>query len=308
MGGVGRRRLGLERRAAVLSQARSGLRFLRRSAWRRRAGSDPAHAGRGLAAAVAGDAWLCAGAANSLHRRHERRLPRRLLLGADEQLAGQAGVRGDLLSRCGCRSRSNLIVAGRRPWLLLFDGQRAVREGNVGGATFSFWPRDHRVARRHPLARHADVRASGRRIICANMASRCVRTCPASAAICPITPSCSWRSTSSRMGGRRLRCVRTRPRCSGSRRVSRLSARRHVHQRPEQDLLECARPPDRQPRAGAVEAVCARTGVAHRADPRQEPLVEFNFVGHELDLQRFKIAFAAPSICSPTLGCANWAA
>ena len=27
------------------------------------------------------------------------------------------------------------------------------------------------------------------------------------------------------------------------------------------------------------------------ADPRQEPLVEFNFVSHELDLQRFKIAF-----------------
>src|SRR5262245_38811333 len=27
------------------------------------------------------------------------------------------------------------------------------------------------------------------------------------------------------------------------------------------------------------------------ADPRQEPLVEFNFTGHELDLQRFKIAF-----------------
>jgi 5-(hydroxymethyl)furfural/furfural oxidase len=27
------------------------------------------------------------------------------------------------------------------------------------------------------------------------------------------------------------------------------------------------------------------------ADPRQEPLVEFNFLGHELDLQRFKVAF-----------------
>ena len=27
------------------------------------------------------------------------------------------------------------------------------------------------------------------------------------------------------------------------------------------------------------------------ADPRQEPLVEFNFTGHELDMQRFKIAF-----------------
>jgi 5-(hydroxymethyl)furfural/furfural oxidase len=27
------------------------------------------------------------------------------------------------------------------------------------------------------------------------------------------------------------------------------------------------------------------------ADPRQEPLVEFNFVGHELDLARFKVAF-----------------
>ena len=52
------------------------------------AGPDPAHAGRGLAAAVARDAWLCAGAADTLHRRHERRLPRRLLLGADERLAG----------------------------------------------------------------------------------------------------------------------------------------------------------------------------------------------------------------------------
>ena len=49
-----------------------------------------------------------AGAPDPVHRRHERGFPRRLRRGAHEQLAGQARLRGDLLSRRrGARARQS---------------------------------------------------------------------------------------------------------------------------------------------------------------------------------------------------------
>jgi Choline dehydrogenase and related flavoproteins len=63
--------------------------------------------------------------AKSVHRRHECGFPRRLWRGADEQLAGQARVGGDLLSRCfGASARKS----DHRQWAtvtaLLFEGRR----------------------------------------------------------------------------------------------------------------------------------------------------------------------------------------
>ena len=72
----------------------------------RRAGADPPHSVSRTGRRSRARCMICAGAADSVHRRYERRFPRRLLLGANEQLAGQAGVLGDLLSRCvGAQSR-----------------------------------------------------------------------------------------------------------------------------------------------------------------------------------------------------------
>ena len=101
VGGAGRGRLGLERRAAVLPQARARPRFRRRAARQGRPGADPPHQAGRLGAAVQGRARLRAGAPDPVHRRHEHGLPRRLRRGADEQLAREARLGGDLLSRPG---------------------------------------------------------------------------------------------------------------------------------------------------------------------------------------------------------------
>ena len=99
MGGARRCRLGLERRAAVLQETGERFRLRRRGARQERPGADPPHAAAGLGAAVEGRVRLCAGAADHVSRRHEHGFPRRLRLGADEQLAGQARLGRDLLSR-----------------------------------------------------------------------------------------------------------------------------------------------------------------------------------------------------------------
>ena len=73
-----------------------------------RPGADPPHQAGRLGAAVESRACLCARTPDSVHRRHERGFPRRLRRGADEQLAGQARVGGDLLSRrIGARARQS---------------------------------------------------------------------------------------------------------------------------------------------------------------------------------------------------------
>ncbi len=166
------------------------------------------------------------------------------------------------------RSRSNLTVANRAfVTQLLFEGHRAVGvKANVAGADIEFrgreiivslggihspamlmrsgiGPADH--LRDHGIAVRADLPGVGRNlsnhaILFVAIHLKRAWTAGAFAAsasdhVVPVLVGCP-----------------------------RLSARRHVHQRPEQDLLERARPPDRQSRAGAVEAVCARAGVAHR--------------------------------------------
>ncbi len=68
------------------------------------------------------------------------------------------------------------------------------------------------------------------------------------------------------------------------------AAGRHVHQRAVQDLVEPARSASRQSRAHPAQADGARAGLADGADARP-PCVEFNFTGHELDLQRFMQGF-----------------
>ena len=195
MGGARRHRLGLERRAAVLPQARDRQGLRRRHARHRRPGADLAAAQGAMAADLEGAAEFRRRAADPVRRRHERGFPRRLRGRADQQLAGQAGLGRDLLShrrrarakqshhrqrRDGDRHRVRRPPRHRR--------QRRHRRRNEGVHR----PRDHRQPRRHPFAGHADAlrHRPGARI-CASTASRCAPTCRASAPTCPTIRCCS---------------------------------------------------------------------------------------------------------------------
>ncbi len=214
MGVAGRRRLGLEGRAAVLPQARDRHGFRRRRARQGRPGADPPHPAAGLGAAVEGGAHLRAGAADPVPRRHEHRLPRRLRLGADEQLAGQARLGGDLLSRRRDaraeeshrhqrRDRDRSRV--RRPPRHRRERADRRRSEAVQRA------RGDPVARRHPFAgvpdapRHRPGARTSR-----TPASSCAPTFRASARTSPTTPSCSSGSCRSPACVRRNRCARIR--------------------------------------------------------------------------------------------------
>ena len=238
-------------------------------------------------------------AADSVRRRHERRLPRRLRRGADEQLAGQARLGGDLLSR---RRRARAAQPDHHQRR---DGDRHhVRRP----PRHRRQRRDRRRGRRSSPAREIICRLGGIHSpallmrmrhrpgarICASTASRCAPTCRASAPNLSNHSLAVHRLSSAdpRRGSRRslrphpmtvLRYSSGLPGCA---------AHRHVHQRAEQDLVERARPADRQPRADAVEADGrAAAWRCARRDHGTEPLVEFNFAGHELDLKRLMQGF-----------------
>ena len=104
----------LERRAAVLPQARERFRFRRRGARQGRPDSDPPHQEGRLGAVVEGRSALRRGAADAVPCRHERRFPRRLRRGAAKQLAGQARLCRDLLSHRGRASAEEFDDPERR--------------------------------------------------------------------------------------------------------------------------------------------------------------------------------------------------
>ena len=246
---------------------------------------------------LARDARLCAGTADPVHRGLERRLPRRLLLGADEQLAGQARVLGDLLSRRrGARAQQ---PDDRQPAPtvtdLLFDGRTGVGvKATVAGQDDArFGRRDHPLARRHPLAGHADAlghRAGGPSARARHRGARR----PARRRRQSVQPRDPVRGDppEARRAGRRSRCARIRRHCSGSRRACRAvrpPTCTSTSRARRRGARSAARSPTSRRCCGSRlrAAGCRSTS----ADPRQEPLVEFNFTGHELDLQRFKVAF-----------------
>ena len=111
-------------------------------------------------------ARLRAGAPDPVHRRHERGFPRRLRRGADEQLAGQARVGGDLLSRRrGARARQSDHHQRRDRDRLRVRGpprHRRQRADRRRGKAIQR-ARDHPLRRRRAFARlPAARRASGR--------------------------------------------------------------------------------------------------------------------------------------------------
>ena len=195
MGRGGRDRLGLERRAAVLPQARIRPGLRRRHARHRRPGSGLAFAKGQVAADLQGAGRLRRRAAVSIRCRHERRLSRRLCGRADQQLAGQARLGGDLLSHgrrsCAQQSHHHQWRDGDRRclrWPLRHRRHRQCRRRNQD----LHRPRDHPFARRHPFPGDADaLRYRPRCALCANTASRCVPICPASAPTCPTIRCCS---------------------------------------------------------------------------------------------------------------------
>ena len=249
-----------------------------------------APAGR-LGAAVQGGARLRAGAPDPVHRRHERRLPRRLRRGADEQLAGQARLGGDLLSRRrGARARQPDDRQRRRPCTgLVFDGRRVTGVDVLGRrrATKQFSAREvivsiggihspafllrtgigparhlrehrHRGARRPARRRRESVEPCHRvprpaaepRRAAGRMAA------PASDDGVPLF-------VRARRARRRSTCTST---CSARPRGARSASRSPISPRPCSSRCRAAasRWPGRRGRAA---------------------LVEFNFTGHDLDLQ-----------------------
>ena len=192
---------------------------------------------------------------NTLRRRHERRLPRRLCLGADQQLAEQARFGRDLLScRADVRARTNLsIVTSAMVETIEFDGRRATGVNvNIGGEHRQFHGSEIIVSLggiHSPAMLHA-LRYRPGGACCASTASRCAPTCPASAATCR---NHSLLFLGMHLPPRGAAIAGSEDACQHGAafflRRARLSAHRHVHQRAEQDVMERARPAHRQSRA-----------------------------------------------------------
>ena len=248
MGGARRRRLGLERRAAVLSASS-------RTIWIS-AASCTARTARCRSAAPA--------------RRTGRRCRRRVHAYAQErQIPFIADMNADFRDGYGAvpmsnwpdkrasaaicyldaavRARGNLtIINGATATGLVFDGRRVTGViARVGGEDEAVRrARDHPVARRHPFAGLPDARGHrpGRASARAS-ASTCAPTCRASARTCPTTPSCS--SACCRSRDARQAAVAAAASDDGVPlflRACRARRHRHVHQRAVQDLVERARP------------------------------------------------------------------
>ena len=212
---------------------------------------------------VEGAGGLRRRAAISLRRRHERRFPRRLCLGADQHWPDKRASAAICYLTADVRARNNLtIVSGATVTGIKFDGSRATgvsverRRRDEG----IHRPRDHRQPRRHPFAgdadalRHRPGRASARaRHRGARRSARRRRQPVATTRCCSSAFICNARGAAVAVGA----AARHHGAALLLRRAG-LPAHRHVRQRAEQDLVERARPAHRQSRAGAVEADGAR--------------------------------------------------
>ncbi len=180
-----------------------------------RAGADPPHRGGRLGAAVQGGPCFRARTADPLRRRHECRFSRRLWRGADEQLAAEARLGGDLLSRrprCAAGPISPSPPAPPSPGSSSMGNRACGVTATIGGEQREFRrPGNYCRARRHSFAglldarRHRPGRGAAR-----SSASRFAPICRASAKTCPITPSCLSASCRSPARGKPRKSGRTR--------------------------------------------------------------------------------------------------
>ena len=69
------------------------------------------------------------------------------------------------------------------------------------------------------------------------------------------------------------------------------AAHRHVHQRAVQDLVEPARAFRSANLGPTLLKPMSRGAISLKSNDAPEPMVEFNFLGHDLDLKRFMQAF-----------------
>ena len=262
MGGARRRRLGLERRAAVLPQARDRQRF------RRRACTAPT--ARCRSAAFRKDQWppIVEGAGRL--RRTSGKFPfvadmnadfrDGYAVAADQQLAGQARLGGDLLSRPPTSAREAIspIISGatvtghqiRRP-------PRHRRQRRASAARRGVHrPRDHRQPRRHPFVGDADARAASARRAHLREHGIAVRADMPGVGANLSNHSLLFIGFHLQARGAAVAGGAAASADGAALFVGRagLPAHRHVHQRAEQDLMERARHADRQSRAVAVEA------------------------------------------------------
>ena len=234
-----------------------------------RPGADPPHQAGGLGAAVEGRACLRAGAPDPVHRRHEHGLPRRLRRGADEQLAGQARLGGDLLSRrrdARAHRTSRSSTARTPPGLHIRRQARDRRhrpDRRRGEAILR--ARNHPLDGRHPLAGVSAAHGHRAGAASARTGRRGARR-PAGRRREPVEPR------------HRVRRPPAEPRRTAAGMAASASddgvplfvrpagraAARHVHQRAVQDLVEPARLPGREPRPDPAQADGARPRLAAR--------------------------------------------
>ena len=218
-------------------------------------------------------------------------------VGADQQLAGQARRRRrSAISTPTCARGSNLtIISGATVTGITFDGRRATGvSADVGGETQEFTGREIIVSlggihspamlmrcgigpaahlREHGIAVRADLPGVG-----ANLSQ-------------PFAAVHRLPSASPRRGNRR-RCGRIRRRCCAIPPACRAARRTDMYINVQSKTSWSALGTRIANLAPSLWKPMGRGRVALRsADHRQEPLVEMNFAGHELDLKRLMQGF-----------------